>query len=90
MNLTARINEWNARLVAEHGWQPMPTFDQSMIADQLDVVLTCRCRDYATIGKRVLLAWNLQNSTIGLGPIDATGLIAPTTTTTTKATTVAR
>lgn len=84
-----RIDAMFQQMKRANGWETMPTFDQDMIADQLDVVLTCRCRDYATIGKRVLLAWNLQNSTIGLGPIDATGLIAPTTTTTTKATTIA-
>ena len=74
-SLTERIEAMSADYAKRVGY--MPRIDQELIADQLQYVLTCNAQDYATIGAHVLLCIDLQNSTIGLGPINRRGLIAP-------------
>lgn len=79
-SLTERIEAMGADYERRVG--VMPRIDQGLIAAQLQHVLTCNAPDYATIGAHVLLCIDLQNSTIGLGPINRRGLIAPHNSTT--------
>ena len=73
--LTQRISDDVNRVDSIYG--PSPTVSQALVDDQLQYVLSLDSTDYTKVGNVALLCLDVQNRSIGLGPIPRGQLVTP-------------